>query len=174
MLNGNLKQLIYKNIKNNFPKNVKHVFAYGSAVMPQKDHKGNMIDLFLIVDNLEIFHEHNLIMNKMHYSSLARNLGSNFISKIHQMGTKVYYNPSIKIENDILIKYGIISENDFVNNLINWNNLFVAGRFHKPVLNIFSDVDNKEFDINSVINKNRLSAVYIFTFICQSSFLFAF
>ena len=70
----------------------------------------------------------------------------------------VYYNPSVLLEKDLLIKYGVVSERDFINHMTRWENLFIAGRFHKPVIPIFKEDDN----IKEIINKNRDAAVNIF------------
>ena len=67
------KFLLEKNLKKIFPYElIKYCYAYGSAVIPQKDNKGKMIDLFFIVDDLEKFHKENLRLNYHHYSNFSK------------------------------------------------------------------------------------------------------
>jgi len=112
---------------------IKQIIAYGSAAIPQKENTGNMIDLLFIVKDIKSFHKENLKINKYHYSFLSRMLGANLISYFNDKGTFVYYNPSVKLDDDTLIKYGVISENKAILNIKTWNNLFFCGRMHKPV-----------------------------------------
>ena len=168
------KFLLEKNIKKLFPcELIKYCYAYGSAVIPQKDNKGKMIDLFFIVDDLEKFHKENLRVNHHHYSNLSKHFGNGKIIEVNKQGTCVYYNPNIKLCDDILIKYGVMSYSDFIFKLKNWDNLFVAGRFHKPVSCIeLNTRENKEDineinEVNDLLYKNRKSAVII----CITTFI---
>ncbi len=150
-----LRTILNSNISKYFPK-VMYSFAYGSAVIPQKENIGKMVDVFLIVENLEEFHTENLKMNNMHYSTFAKSMSLSTLVKINNFGTGVYYNPSIVLENDLLIKYGVVGLSKFKESLLHWNNLFISGRFHKPVLNI-----NTTQEIEKIIELNRKSAVHI-------------
>ena len=137
MINNNNLQNLKHILSKNFPiRNIKAIYGYGSGIFPQKDNTPKMIDLIFIVDNSQNFHKENLIRNKNHYSKLAR-LSIFFLNYVNNHGTKIYYNPNVLLENNINIKYGIISHKDFIENLNNWDNLFIAGRFHKPVKEIF-------------------------------------
>ena len=162
-MNFSEKKLLLKyNIKKMFPyKSIKKCYAYGSAVIPQKDNLGKMIDLFFIVDDLEKFHSENMKLNENHYSNTSKFFGISQILNTNKLGTCVYYNPNIKLDESLLIKYGVISSFDFKFKLKNWDNLFVAGRFHKPVRNI--ELDNEESvsreEIDEIILQNRRSAV---------------
>jgi translocator assembly and maintenance protein 41 len=118
-----------------------------------------MIDVFFVVENLERFHSENKIMNKHHYSSMAYNMDIKSLLKFNNFGTCVMYNPFIVIGKDDdsqLIKYGVVSEDNFKNLLSNWDNLFIAGRFHKPVLSLESDAL-----VEKIILENRGAAVII-------------
>jgi translocator assembly and maintenance protein 41 len=152
-----LKELIFKKFpKNNF----KFIFAYGSAAIPQKHNKGKMIDIIYIVEDIENFHKLNMDINPLHYSKLARLLGSVATANINESATKVYYNPSIMLDENINIKYGVVSIKSFINNLTNWPNLFLSGRLHKPIINIYND-DKENDKFKEIINKNREAAVII-------------
>lgn len=150
---NSLKINLHNNMREYFPP-VKYIFAYGSAVIPQKGHIGNMIDTFLIVENISNFHKHNLEINKNNYSYIAVNCKLSILNKINNIGTGVFYNTNIRLNKDILIKYGVISELNFKYHMENWENMFIAGRFHKPVLGVKSDSD-----IDKVIYRNREAAV---------------
>lgn len=69
---------------------------------------------------------------------LSRLLGSIGIGLVQQRGAKIWYNPYIKLE-DELIKYGVISVDDLCADLLDWETLYVSGRMHKPVALITSD-----------------------------------
>lgn len=68
----------------------------------------------------------------------SRLLGSIGIGLVQQRGAKIWYNPYIKLE-DELIKYGVISVDDLCADLLDWETLYVSGRMHKPVALITSD-----------------------------------
>jgi translocator assembly and maintenance protein 41 len=135
-MNNNLTKL-KEIIPKLFPR-VDYVFAYGSAVVQQKNNVGKMIDLIYVVNDINEFHKQNMKINSNHYSGIAKFSGADATSKINRIGTKIYYNPSITVDN-ILIKYGTIQERDFIISLTHWDNLFVAGRFHKPVVRLIGD-----------------------------------
>lgn len=139
--NYNLKNLINKNFNIN---NIKYIYGYGSGIFPQKDNKPKMIDLIFIVENTAKFHDENITKNKTHYSKFALYLKP-CLNYFNENGTKVYYNPSVLLDNRTNIKYGVISQKNFLQGLNTWNSLFVSGRFHKPVLCFYDK--NKEEEI---------------------------
>ncbi|RZC38249.1 mitochondrial translocator assembly and maintenance protein 41 -like, partial [Asbolus verrucosus] len=125
---------IYSRILAKFPQNVTFCFAYGSAVKKQLSNKNkeNMIDLIYCVDNPTNWHESNMKTNYSHYSGL-KYFGHNFIAKFQEnFGAKVYFNTLVPLE-DVWIKYGVISTKDLITDLLEWSDIYVAGRLHKPV-----------------------------------------
>lgn len=92
-----------------------------------------MIDLIFAVQNSKQWHAENLQKNPSHYSFLMRACGANAITTVQRnYGAKIYYNTLVPIENS-MYKYGVIEMEDLLNDLEYWDNLYCAGRLHKPV-----------------------------------------
>jgi mitochondrial translocator assembly and maintenance protein 41 len=131
-------------IEKNFPK-IDFGFGYGSGIFQQFNQKknGKMKDFIFVVQNSQTFHEENLKRNQHHYSFISRLFGSSFINFIQKNGGgHLYYNTFIKLkenEDEIIIKYGVMDMDDFKNDLLNWNTMYVSGRLHKPVLILFQE-----------------------------------
>ncbi|XP_076246476.1 uncharacterized protein LOC143186654 [Calliopsis andreniformis] len=124
-----------KGILKSFPKNMKFCFAYGSAAFKQKDNESNnMLDLIFVVRNVNQWHAQNLELNFKHYAQPLRFLGPRVISNVQEKwGAKVYYNTLVKMAGETTVKYGVISEVSLVEDLLDWNDLYLSGRLHKPV-----------------------------------------
>lgn len=139
-------------IKKHFPyEEIISAYGYGSNIIPQYNiAKGKMTDLIFVVKDLEDFHIANKKMNREHYSFIDKIINKSKF--INDLGTKVYYHQGIKVGNTIL-KYGIVSQRNFECLLKNWNNLFLCGRFHKPIQTIISNKKNDE-----LIEENRKKA----------------
>ncbi|XP_027201157.2 phosphatidate cytidylyltransferase, mitochondrial [Dermatophagoides pteronyssinus] len=172
-----------KSLLNIFPLHdeISYCFAYGSAVFDQHvpnetninsssssllSSKSRMVDLVLAVDDPIRWHRANMSKNWSHYSGL-RYLGPKNISNIQRkFGAKVYYNTLIPIETDLCIKYGIISTEDFLNDLLDWDTLYLSGRLHKPILTLHENIkpnDEQDFSVrnlNNAIELNRQSALH--------------
>lgn len=54
-------------------------------------------------------------------------------------GARIYYNALVPWKNGRMIKYGVISVQDLLDDLREWTNLYVSGRLQKPVKVIYSD-----------------------------------
>ncbi|PHH63644.1 hypothetical protein CDD81_5625 [Ophiocordyceps australis] len=134
-----------------------YCFAYGSGVFPQESssrviteeefravhphppdalvraQRGSpkMIDFIFGVTHTQHWHSINMKQHRDHYSSIA-SLGSGLVSRVQDWGAGVYFNPYIEV-NGMLIKYGVTSIQNLVQDLSTWNNLYLAGRLHKPV-----------------------------------------
>ena len=107
-------------------------FAYGSAIIPQRNvvSSSRMIDLILAVDDPIRWHHDNLQRNPAHYSFISL-MGANIVSATQTgFGAKVYFNT---IMGSMPFKYGVVSVEDLVNDLVNWENLYVSGRMQKPI-----------------------------------------
>ncbi|KAM4058852.1 mitochondrial matrix domain-containing protein [Hirsutella rhossiliensis] len=134
-----------------------YCFAYGSGVFPQdsgsrsiteadfravhprppdalvRSQRGSpkMIDFIFGVSHTQHWHSINMKQHRAHYSAVA-SLGSGFVSRVQRWGAGVYFNPYVEMDG-MLIKYGVTSIDNLVNDLSTWDNLYLAGRLHKPV-----------------------------------------
>ncbi|XP_023417689.1 phosphatidate cytidylyltransferase, mitochondrial isoform X3 [Cavia porcellus] len=70
-------------------------------------------------------------------------------------GAGVYYNTLILCDGR-LIKYGVISTRALMEDLLGWNNLYIAGRLQKPVKIVAM---NEDVTLRSALDKNLKSAV---------------
>jgi mitochondrial translocator assembly and maintenance protein 41 len=151
---------IYNRILSKFPQNFSFCFGYGSGVKKQahNDGQNKMIDLIFCVDNSYRWHSANLDMNPQHYSAL-RNIGSNFIAKYQEnFGARVYFNTLVHLpDENITIKYGVASTIHLINDLLDWSDLYLAGRLHKPVEIIKSPSSSK---VQNAIDMNLKSALH--------------
>ncbi|OXU28962.1 hypothetical protein TSAR_015792 [Trichomalopsis sarcophagae] len=150
----------FKNILREFPRNMKFCFAYGSGVFKQKsDPASNMLDLIFVVRNPYQWHAENMNKNPEHYAQPLRFLGHKAVAKVQETwGAKIYYNTLIKTSEGRNIKYGVISEISLVEDLLDWNTLYLAGRLHKPVEIIVEPAENSQ--IRTALVQNLHSAVH--------------
>ncbi|XP_026726206.1 phosphatidate cytidylyltransferase, mitochondrial [Trichoplusia ni] len=151
---------LYYRILSKFPQNFTFCFAYGSAVKPQigNNKKQNMIDLIYCVDNSYRWHGANIAVNPSHYSAL-RFLGKGVVARFQEnWAAKVYFNTLVEMkEENILIKYGVVSQKDLIADLLDWNDLYLAGRLHKPV-EIIKQTNSSQ--LQNALQSNLRSAVH--------------
>ncbi|XP_008536339.1 phosphatidate cytidylyltransferase, mitochondrial isoform X3 [Equus asinus] len=148
-----------RKILSHFPEELSLAFAYGSGVYrqagPSSNQKAAMLDFVFTVDNPVAWHSKNLKKNWNHYSFL-KVFGPKIITSVqNNYGAGVYYNPLITCDGR-LIKYGVISTSVLIEDLLDWNNLYVAGRLQKPVKIIAM---NENVALRSALDKNLRSAV---------------
>ncbi|EFA84752.1 mitochondrial matrix Mmp37 family protein [Heterostelium album PN500] len=151
-----------KKILSQFPK-IKYGFAYGSGVISQKGYESNsnkqpMIDLVFAVENSEQWHKENIKQNFDHYSFLAY-FGESTVTTVQKMAAKVYYNTLLNY-NGIRYKYGVIEYNDLLDDLKNWDSLYISGRMMKPILDLpvcEQDALSEMHSVNS--SKNQTFAI---------------
>ncbi|XP_041747798.1 phosphatidate cytidylyltransferase, mitochondrial [Coregonus clupeaformis] len=129
--------VLYRRILSQFPQDISLAFAYGSGVFKQNGTSQgqmgkNMLDFVFTVDDPVTWHTMNLMQNRRHYSVL-KFLGPRKISRIQdEHGAGVYYNTLVPVDGRI-IKYGVISTDSLIDDLLHWKTMYIAGRLHKPV-----------------------------------------
>lgn len=135
------------------------IYGYGSGVFKQAsfcDRKEiSQTDLIFIVEDLKSWHLENMQLSNQDYSLMGR-IHFNFcgIQKLKGMNNITYL--SNILDDGIYFKYGVIEIGDYLRGLNTWDNIFVAGRFHKPVLEVKSNEEIKE-----AIDYNRRCALII-------------
>lgn len=159
---------LYNRILSKFPQNFTFCFAYGSAVKKQLSNvqKHNMIDLIFCVNNPNAWHEANIKLNPSHYSGL-RYFGHNFVTHYQKnFGAKVYYNTLVSMD-ELVLKYGVISTEDLITDLLEWSDLYLAGRLHKPVEIIKKPLSS---ELETALQLNLQSAVHAALLILPETF----
>ncbi|KAB7495708.1 Phosphatidate cytidylyltransferase, mitochondrial [Armadillidium nasatum] len=148
-----METIYYDIFKKIFPAGASFAFAYGSSVFKQIGHtssKNTMIDFVLAVEDPLEWHSRNLDKNPSHYSML-KYVGPKYISMVqNSFGAKVYYNTLIPTQN-------VISTEDLVSDLLDWDTLYIAGRLHKPVSIVY--IDNKNEELKNALKINLYSAL---------------
>ena len=174
-----------------FPPGIDYAFGYGSGVLRQSqspstsqqttdvntNNSPGMVDVILAVENPYEWHKCNLQSHPDHYSWMARMGGPQFVNWLQiNFGAKVYFHPFVDIdcgspqtENNAnaiqrQIKYGVVSTDDFIQDLLNWDYLYLAGRMHKPIVPIAVVEQPEEAvirvdEIENAQRSNILSAV---------------
>jgi len=139
----------FTQVLDSFPLERSLVFAYGSGVFRQEGHKDtrdNMTDFIFAVHDTEQWHKENMALHPSHYSTMARLMGVTAVKKCQEeWGARLYFNTLVPW-GEGMIKYGVINKKHLLQDLRNWETLYVAGRLHKPV-NIIEqeeDIEMKE------------------------------
>jgi mitochondrial translocator assembly and maintenance protein 41 len=145
--------------------NIVYAFGYGSGVLSQQSTDGDkvvvdptkMIDVILVVQNAQLFHENNIQYNPHHYNRALLSFPFLFskpnetfrISKQATICTRLHCatlptnpwltNPGLYfhlLEHEPKLKYGIVQVDDLLKDLQDWSYLYIAGRMHKPIVPI--------------------------------------
>lgn len=136
-------------------------FGYGSRVIKQEGNLngGDLIDVIFAVDDPLEWHKENLIRNNQHYSILRhlKQAHERIVSIQENHGARIYFNPYVTI-GQLSIKYGVIRSEHLIQDLLNWDNLYVAGRLHKPVEFIINTCDKNE-RLRAALRFNKESAI---------------
>jgi translocator assembly and maintenance protein 41 len=154
---GGYAKTLYENTANENKKN--------TIALPKSDEDTPLFDVIFAVDNPQKWHLDNKRMNPDHYTSIlsawpipnletiANDLfqqisiyQANFIAYIQEeYGSRMWFNSFVPMEISSCphrqMKYGVISTRDLVNDLQNWECLYIAGRLHKPI-RIFANQEN--------------------------------
>ncbi len=133
------------------------IYGYGSGVFKQANDTGAkpLTDVIFLVDDIRMWHSQNMQLNKRDYSVIGKiHLSRKNIDKLKGKNHVTYFS-EIK-DDEYTFKYGVIEVEDFKRGLTTWDNIFMAGRFHKPVLEIISIEEVRE-----AIRYNRRCALMI-------------
>ena len=122
----------------------------------------SMIDIILAVTDPYAWHKRNMERHSDHYSALARWGGPRFVTQLQvNFGAKLYFHPFVNMAIDMTrthsqpsmiqrqIKYGVVTTNDLIRDLVDWEYLYLAGRMHKPIVSI---------DLSSTNDRDGLNA----------------
>jgi len=121
-------------IVNTFPP-VLYAFGYGSGVFSQEDNlEGTMVDVVMVVNDAVEWHSRNLQQHSHHYALLPRLGGATLCASIQRIPPGVYFHAGIEMEQNVLLKYGVVELNAFKQDLCEWKYLYLAGRLHKPTV----------------------------------------
>ncbi|KAJ3027428.1 UNVERIFIED_CONTAM: Mitochondrial translocator assembly and maintenance protein 41 [Siphonaria sp. JEL0065] len=157
------KKLI--SILDHFDAPVRCAAGYGSGVFKQIGYddptkKAPMIDLIFGVSHPEHWHYLNMEQNPSHYSFLSR-FGAQPVAFLQEkMGAGMYFNTDITIDG-MRIKYGVISMKHLLQDLTEWNNLYVAGRLQKPIKILRGDSRVKLANDQNLLNVLRVSLLLL-------------
>lgn len=154
------KRAIEEDIISQFPRDhLVHCFGYGSGVFSQSltnandkagIHAKGMLDLILVVDDTQKFHEENLQRFPHHYASWLRRGGPNLVARMQRKGLPwlpdahvLFHVVDADVDRNLpKMKYGVVDKEDLVRDLVDWDSLYLAGRMHKPTLSIVTKDDD--------------------------------
>ncbi len=128
------------------------IIGYGSAVKIQNGYKNDtkkQIDIIATVSDSLSWHKQNKKENSSEYNRLAMCL----LRPILHLGTDISYVSNIPYD-DNFFKVGVIDRFDFLYDLENWSNFYMAGRTQKPIMIVSGDEK-----LQNAITKNRTSAL---------------
>jgi mitochondrial translocator assembly and maintenance protein 41 len=179
-----MKPFLQELIKVNFPsQHVVHAFGYGSAVFKQANYNvktpDQVIDVILVVDDTDQFHQENLSRNYKHYSAFPKRLPLTVTSNaVQRSGSRLYFNPLIplntfqNLQDDMRkLKYGVIHKQDALDDLNNWTKFALAGRMQKPILTLIEDPEIKQAEINNLKSAMSLALILHFDKVDQVNML---
>ncbi|KAG6830719.1 hypothetical protein H0H87_007306 [Tephrocybe sp. NHM501043] len=135
---------LLEDIVSQFDAPIRYAFAYGSGVFEQDGYESQkqedkpMLDFMFAVTHPAHFHSINMHQHPHHYPLHARLLGSDYVSRLEEVGPGVWFNPYISM-GGVRIKYGVTTVDNLCSDLLNWKSLYLAGRMHKPLRIIKDD-----------------------------------
>ncbi|KAF7299578.1 Kinesin-like protein [Mycena chlorophos] len=143
---SNSTRALLEQIVGEFDAPIRYAFAYGSGVFEQdgypttdkKDAAAPMLDFMFAVTHPAHFHSINMQQHPSHYTFSARVFGSDYVTKVQEIGPGVWFNAYVPMAG-VTIKYGVTTVDNLCSDLLNWRSLYLAGRMHKPLRIIKDD-----------------------------------
>ncbi|KAF9267415.1 Mmp37-domain-containing protein [Marasmius fiardii PR-910] len=144
---SNSTRALLESIVAQFNAPIRYAFAYGSGVFEQdgynlpatpNDPTAPMLDFMFAVTHSDHFHSINMHQHPSHYPLHARIFGSDYVSRVQSIGPGVWFNAYVPMKG-VTIKYGVTTIDNLCSDLLNWRNLYLAGRMHKPLRIIKDD-----------------------------------
>lgn len=134
-------------VESTFPQEeLAYAFGYGSGVFTQqvtadKSSAENLIDVILVVNDSYAFHRDNIQRNPDHY--IHHFFTSDPAARItwwqrHSVENSLFRNPRVYFNVTPGLKYGVVQVEDIVSDLQQWKYLYLAGRLHKPTVEILN------------------------------------
>jgi len=147
---------------------VRFAVAYGSGALKQRGYgEGDapMLDLIFAVDDPREWHKENIRLNIDHYSVLST-LGLDVVCRVQDYGPGIYYNTMVRVDGyEGLVKYGVISTERLIQDLTDWEHLYVSGRLQKPV-----DILVSDNQIEQAMQRNYSNALLTATLLLPYTF----
>lgn len=150
---------VLKKIVNEFSNSgIQFLFGYGSGVFEQSGYSASekssiQIDLIHVVEDGVKFHNVNMATHSSHYSAI-KYLPVGIVNHLQNLGAGIYFNPYVPMQS-YLVKYGVMSMDKAVEDISEWNSLYLAGRLQKPVNYL---IDNRTIRLLNQYNlKSALS-----------------
>jgi hypothetical protein len=146
-------------LKTNFPP-VKFAFISNyiirtSRIRKLKEKEKPLVDTIIVCENIDDWHMENFKRNKKHYPLIAKYTSYKLVTYFQKKGAKIHFNYFTTDEGKLL-RYGVVSWEDFIKDLDLWKTLTVSTYMHKPYDVI---IDNSEVDPHQ--KKNLISALCI-------------
>ena len=136
-------------------------WAYGSSIFAQPHltppSRGGprlsqpaQLDVIIAVADTTAWHAANLASNPAHYTPLARWVGGGGVTALAAgVGVGVWFNQGCALPRGAAstplapglpppsaLKYGVVQVGDLVADLLEWRHLYLAGRLHKPTVEV--------------------------------------
>ena len=100
-------------------------------------------------------------LTKIFLLGLIKLLGPKVIGEFQdRYGAKCYFNTLIPFE-DGLIKYGVISRNNIISDLLDWESLYIAGRLQKPVRMVKETQKEQDSELHMALRMNLKNALHV-------------
>jgi len=89
-----------------------------------------------------------------------RSFGPKFVANFQEFGGgRMFYHTHIRYEN-LVMKYGVISREALIVDLLDWDRLYVAGRLHKPVKIFGKAAAHEDIELHSALRINLSNALH--------------